>query len=88
VSSVTICDKCGTFFASGVPGSSHITSGIVYTADGRNKNLVGDLCDICTTELTSTKIVRTSITPPEPDEDYTESTPFPNRQNEPYREQS
>jgi hypothetical protein len=76
MSSVTICDKCGTFFASGSVGSSHITSGIVYTADGRNKNLQGDLCDVCTTELTSTKIAKAIPATPEPDMDRTQADPF------------
>jgi hypothetical protein len=77
MSNVTICDKCGNFFAAESPGSSHITAGIVYTNDGRNRNLKGDLCDICTTELTSTKILRKEIEdPPEPDQNYTEADPF------------
>jgi hypothetical protein len=71
MSDIKICDKCGNIFASKTPGSSHITSGIVYKHDGTTANLAGDLCDICTTELTATKIVRAIPPAPAPDEEYT-----------------
>jgi hypothetical protein len=75
VSDIKICDKCGTIYAAKTPGSSHITSGIVYTHDGTNKNLVGDLCDVCTTELTATKMVK-AIATPVPDQDNTQTPAF------------
>ena len=70
MSDIKICDKCGTIFAAKSPGSSHITSGIVYKADGTQSNLAGDLCDICTTELTASKIVRAIPPAPGPDQEY------------------
>jgi hypothetical protein len=79
VSDIKICDKCGTIFAAKTPGSSHITSGIVYKQDGTQSNLAGDLCDICTTELTSSKIVKAIPPPIEPDEDYTQAPAFTDR---------
>jgi hypothetical protein len=76
MSDIRICDKCGTIFAAKTVGSSRITQGIVYKADGTTANLQGDLCDICTTELTSTKIVKAIPPTPLPDEDFTSAPVF------------
>jgi hypothetical protein len=47
MANIKICDRCRNIFPEREEGSSHITSGIVYSSDG-DKNLNGDMCAECT----------------------------------------
>lgn len=58
MASIKICDRCRNIFPDGEPGSSKITSGLVFVGDGTTRDLRGDMCGECTGQFLSRDYVK------------------------------